>query len=91
LGQTCAVSCTGDGEYFIRAVAAYDVSCLVAYKGLSLRDACQYVIMDKLKKLDGEGGLIAVDPAGRVELVFNSTSMFRAWRNDRGEGETAIF
>lgn len=89
--RTCAVSCTGDGEYFIRAVAAYDVSCLVEYKGLSLHDACQYVIMDKLKQLDGEGGLIAVDTAGHIELVFNSSSMFRAWRNDRGEGETAIF
>lgn len=89
--QTCAVSCTGDGEYFIRAVAAYDVSCLIEYKGLSLRDACQHVIMDKLRQLKGEGGLIAVDPAGQVALVFNSTSMFRAWRNHQEEGETAIF
>jgi beta-aspartyl-peptidase (threonine type) len=89
--QTCAVSCTGYGEFFIRAVVAYDVSCLMAYKGLSLKEACDYVVQDKLKTMGGEGGLIAVDKAGNVTLPFNSEGMYRAWRNQAGEGEVAIF
>lgn len=89
--QTCAVSCTGDGEYFIRSVTAYDLSCLLAYKGLPLREACDQVILDKLTKMGGEGGLIAVTTSGQVELVFNTTAMFRGWRTDRDEGKTVIF
>ena len=69
--ETCAVSCTGYGEFFIRSVVAYDISCLMAYKGLSLKEACAYVVQDKLKVMGGEGGLIAVDRAGNVELPFN--------------------
>lgn len=89
--QTCAVSCTGYGEFFIRSVVAYDISCLMAYKGLSLKEACAYVVQDKLKAMGGEGGLIAIDRAGNVELPFNSEGMYRAWRNQLGEGEVAIF
>ena len=89
--QTCAVSCTGYGEFFIRSVVAYDISCLLEYKGLSLKEACDYVVQDKLKNRGGEGGLIAVDRAGNVELPFNSEGMYRAWRNEAGEGEVAIF
>lgn len=75
---TCAVSCTGHGEFFIRSVVAYDVSCLMAYKGLSLKEACDTVVKDKLVKLGGEGGLIAVDHSGNIELSFNSDGMYRA-------------
>ncbi len=75
--QTCAVSCTGHGEFFIRAVVAYDVSCLMEYKGLSLKEACQVVVMDKLVKIGGEGGLIALDKFGNIELSFNSDGMYR--------------
>ncbi len=89
--ETCAVSCTGYGEFFIRSVVAYDISCLMAYKGLSLRDACDFVVQGKLKDRGGEGGLIAVDRDGNVELPFNSEGMYRAWRNEAGEGEIAIF
>ncbi|GAA4399542.1 isoaspartyl peptidase/L-asparaginase [Nibrella viscosa] len=89
--RACAVSCTGDGEYFIRAVAAYDVYCLMAYKGLSLQEACRIVVHEKLKELEGEGGLIAVDRDGNLEMAFNSEGMYRGWRNEQGEGETAIF
>ncbi|ADB40142.1 isoaspartyl peptidase/L-asparaginase family protein [Spirosoma linguale] len=89
--QTCAVSCTGYGEFFIRSVVAHDISCLMEYKGLSLKKACAYVVQDKLKTMGGEGGLIAVDRAGNVELPFNSEGMYRGWRNDVGEGEIAIF
>ncbi len=76
--KTCAVSCTGHGEFFIRSVVAYDVSCLMEYKGLSLKKACDIVVMDKLVKLGGEGGLIAIDANGNIELPFNSDGMYRA-------------
>ena len=75
--KTCGVSCTGYGEYFIRSVVAYDVSCLMEYKGLSLKEACRIVVMDKLVKIGGEGGLIAVDSLGNLEMVFNSDGMYR--------------
>jgi beta-aspartyl-peptidase (threonine type) len=75
--KTCAISCTGHGEYFLRAVVAYDVSCLMEYKGLSLAEACNLVVHDKLVKIGGEGGLIAIDQKGNVELIFNSEGMYR--------------
>lgn len=75
--KTCAISCTGHGEFFIRAVVAYDISCLMEYKGLSLKEACDVVVMDKLVKLGGEGGLIALDAKGNIELPFNSDGMYR--------------
>lgn len=75
---SCAVSCTGHGEFFIRAVVAYDVACLMEYKGLSLKDACETVVKHKLVKLGGEGGLIAIDRSGHIELTFNSEGMYRA-------------
>ncbi|MFD2571916.1 isoaspartyl peptidase/L-asparaginase family protein [Spirosoma soli] len=89
--ETCAVSCTGYGEFFIRSVVAYDISCLMEYKGVSLNEACDLVVQDKLKNRGGEGGLIAVDKEGNVALPFNSEGMYRAWRNESGEGEVAIF
>lgn len=76
--HTCGVSCTGYGEYFLRAVVSYDISCLMEYKGLSLKEACDVVVNHKLVKLGGEGGLIAVDNKGNVELAFNSEGMYRA-------------
>ncbi|MEP7170097.1 MAG: isoaspartyl peptidase/L-asparaginase, partial [Bacteroidota bacterium] len=76
--KTCAVSCTGHGEFFIRSVVAYDISCLMEYKNYSLKQACEFVVQDKLKNLGGEGGLIAVDANGNIEMVFNSEGMYRA-------------
>lgn len=76
--KTCAISCTGHGEYFMRAVVAYDVSCLMEYAGLSLDDACRKVVNDKLVKLGGEGGLVAVDHNGNICMPFNSEGMYRA-------------
>ncbi len=75
--NTCAISCTGYGEYFLRAVVAYDVSCLMEYKGLNLAEACDQVIMKKLVKMKGEGGLIAVDKLGNYHFSFNSAGMYR--------------
>src|SRR5204863_3561820 len=62
--NTCAISCTGHGEFFIRSVVAYDISCLMEYKGLSLKQACDIVVYDKLVRIGGEGGLIAIDAKG---------------------------
>ncbi|NND76615.1 MAG: isoaspartyl peptidase/L-asparaginase [Flavobacteriales bacterium] len=75
---TCAVSCTGSGEYFIRGVVAYDVSCLMEYKGLTLQEACDTVIHDRLLRIGGDGGLIAVDTKGNIALPFNTEGMYRA-------------
>lgn len=77
---SCAVSCTGHGEFFMRAVVAYDVACLVEYKGLTLAQACEKVVNDKLVKLGGEGGLIALDKEGNISLVFNSEGMYRGYK-----------
>ena len=74
-----AVSCTGTGEVFIRALAAYDIAALMDYGGLSLSEACERVVMEKLPVLGGSGGLIAVDHEGNVALPFNSEGMYRAW------------
>ena len=72
---TAAVSCTGTGEVFIRALAAYDITALMDYGGLSLSEACERVVMEKLPALGGIGGLIAVDREGNVALPFNSEGM----------------
>ena len=76
--SSCAVSCTGYGEFFIRSVVAHDISCLVEYKGLSLKEACELVVKQKLVKIGGEGGVIALDAMGNIELAFNSEGMYRA-------------
>jgi beta-aspartyl-peptidase (threonine type) len=89
--KTCAISCTGHGEPFIRAVAAYDVSCLMEYKGLSLHDAMNTVVNGKLVKLDGEGGMIGVDAQGNHAMILNSAGMYRGFRSSDGGGEIAIY
>lgn len=80
--NTCAISCTGHGELFIRAVVAYDISCLMEYKGLSLKEACDVVVHDKLVKIQGEGGLVAIDKHGNIELPFNSEGMYRGYATE---------
>ena len=78
--NTCAISCTGHGEYFIRAVVAYDISCLMEYKGLTLEQACDEVVNKKLVTIGGEGGLIAMDAQGNICLPFNSEGMYRGMK-----------
>lgn len=78
--KTCAISCTGHGEFFLRAIVAYDISCLMEYKGLSLKEACNLVVNNKLVKFGGEGGLIAIDAFGNIELPFNSEGMYRGMK-----------
>jgi beta-aspartyl-peptidase (threonine type) len=89
--KTCAISCTGHGELFIKAVAAYDVSCLVEYKGLSLQEAMNIVVHDKLMKIGGEGGMIGVDAKGNAAMIFNSEGMYRGIRSSEGMNEVAIY
>ncbi len=88
---TCAISCTGHGEFFMRAVVAHDVSCLMEYKGLSLQEACATVVKDKLVKMGGEGGLIAVDAKGNFDFCFNSAGMYRGMRNSDGKEVVAYY
>jgi len=86
--KTCAISCTGHGEPFIKAVAAYDVSCLMEYKGFSLEKAMNKVVMKKLVKIAGEGGMIGVDAKGNTSLIFNSKGMYRGMKSS--DSKTAV-
>jgi beta-aspartyl-peptidase (threonine type) len=74
---TVAISCTGTGEAFVRACAAHDISALIEYAGLDLQEACRRVVMEKLPRIDGRGGLIAVSAKGEVSLPFNTEGMYR--------------
>lgn len=85
--KTCAISCTGVGEYYIRAVVGHDISCLMEYKGLSLDDACNQLIHHKLMDMGGEGGLIGIDANGNISMPFNSEGMYRGMKK---EGEDVV-
>lgn len=87
---TAAISCTGWGEYFIRSVVAYDISALIEYKGLSVADACQTAI-NKVAKLGGDGGLIAMDKNGHVAMPFNTDGMYRGTITADGKIEVEIY
>lgn len=79
--SSCAISCTGHGEHFIRGVIAHDVSCRMMYGGQSLKQASDEVIHKKLKQVGGEGGLIAVDASGNICMPFNTEGMYRGLKN----------
>jgi beta-aspartyl-peptidase (threonine type) len=89
--KTCAISCTGHGEMFIRTVAAYEVSCLMEYKNMSLEQAMNYVVNEKLVSLGGEGGMIGVDAQGNYAMIFNSTGMYRAVKTSDDFQYVAIY
>jgi len=89
--STCAVSCTGSGEFFIRGVVAYDVSCLMEHKGLSLQDASAEVIHKRVLDIKGDGGLIAVDTKGNIAMPFNTEGMYRASKTSEGKEVIAIY
>lgn len=88
--KTCAISCTGHGEYYIRLGFARDISALMEYKNLSVSDACREEI-NKLSELRGTGGVIAVDANGNIAMEFNTNGMFRGFVKSNGEKEIAIF
>ena len=85
---TCAVSCTGQGEAFMRGVIAYDVAALMEYRGLELAAAVDVAIQ---QRLPGRGGLVAVDGRGNLALSFNTEGMYRGWVDHRGNVCTAIY
>jgi len=87
---TCAVSATGDGEYFIRATVGHDVSALMEYRGMALKDAAQ-AVLDKVAKLGGTGGLIAIDRQGNVALPFNTSGMYRGYVDPNGKFVVEIY
>jgi beta-aspartyl-peptidase (threonine type) len=88
---TCAVSTTGSGEMFMRMVAAYDVAAQMAYRGVSLEEAANDVVMNRLPRIDGRGGLIAVDAHGNVVLPFNTEGMYRGYARVGEAPVTAIY
>ena len=89
--STCAVSCTGDGEYFIRAVVAYDIAAMMEYKNYTLEEACTEMVHKKLVKIGGEGGLIAIDKNGNIQFSFNTDGMYRASIDKDGKRIIAIY
>ncbi|WNJ18577.1 isoaspartyl peptidase/L-asparaginase [Pontibacter sp. G13] len=88
---TCAVSCTGHGEYYIRNVVAFDVSARMKYQGSSLQTASDQIIHEVLKEQGGTGGLIAVDKDGHIAMPFNTSGMFRGYVKSTGEQNIGIY
>ena len=88
--KTCAVSATGDGDFFMRAVAAHDVSALMEYRGMNLGEAARMVI-EKVGALGGTGGLIAIDRDGNIALPFNTAGMYRGSIDVDGKSFVGIF
>lgn len=89
--KTCGVSATGWGEYFIRLTVAHDISAMMEYAGLSLADAADSVILQKLPRLGGEGGIIAVDGQGRISMTFNTPGMYRGYIRKKGQARTLLY
>ena len=89
--STCAVSGTGHGEYFIRWTVAHDISALMEYKGLNLKEASELVVNDKLVKAGGSGGVICVDKSGNISMPFNSSGMFRGFATADGKEGIYIY
>jgi len=87
----CAVSATGHGEYFIRAVAAYHICAAVEYRGLPLAAAAREAIQDNIGALGGSGGIIAVDARGGLVMEFSTEGMFRGARDSSGRREVAMY
>lgn len=88
---TCAVSCTGHGEFFIRWSVAHEIASLVRYKGLTVQQAADDVILKQLKQVDGEGAAIALDVKGNFAMSYNSAGMYRGYITADGESTVLIF
>ncbi len=89
--NTCALSATGHGEFFIRNVVTHDISTLMEYKDLSLKDASNEVVMKKLVKQEGNGGVIGIDKSGNITMTFNTKGMFRGFKTNDGKSIVKIF
>ncbi|WP_321397239.1 isoaspartyl peptidase/L-asparaginase [Emcibacter sp.] len=88
---SCGVSATGHGEFFIRATVARSICALMEYKGLSLQEAADEIIMKKLVKMGGDGGIIALDHAGNISMTFNTPGMYRGYITEEGKPEVEIY
>lgn len=89
--RSAAISATGHGEFFIRAVVAHNIASRVLLAGEDLHTACDTVVSGELKTMGGNGGVIAVSPSGETVLSFNTPGMYRAWRDAEGHLHTAIY
>lgn len=89
--ETCGVSATGHGEYFIRLGVARDIAAMMEYAGMSLEEAADSVVMKKLTTLGGDGGIIALDRQGNVVMTFNSEGMYRGYIKEKGQPKTFIY
>jgi beta-aspartyl-peptidase (threonine type) len=89
--QSCAVSATGSGEYFIRLGVAREICNLVYFKGMPLQRAADQVIHQELEALHGDGGVIALTPDGQTAFSFNTPGMFRARLAEGGKLEVHIY
>lgn len=89
--QTCGVSATGWGEFFIRIGVARDISALVEYKGLPIQQAVDEVIQKKLQNMGGDGGVVALDKNGNIGISFNSEGMYRAYIDENGKPVVKIY
>ena len=89
--DTCAVSATGHGEYIIRAMVAYDIATLMEYRGMSVQEAADTVINEKMAKMGGTGGVIAIDREGNFAMPFNTGGMYRGYVRPDGAPVCAIY
>lgn len=89
--KTCGISATGHGEYFIRAVVAYDISALMEYKNMSIQQAADKVIHEKLVELGGEGGVVGLDVKGNIMMSFNSNGMYRGFIKQKDKPNIYIY
>jgi beta-aspartyl-peptidase (threonine type) len=89
--ESCAVSATGHGEFFIRWTVAHDIAALVKYRGMSVKDAGDEVIHKKLEPVKGEGGVIILDTKGNFAMPFNSEGMYRGWIGADGQPHVEIY
>ena len=89
--QSCAVSATGWGEYFIRGVVAHDIAAMMEYGGYTLEQAASQVIDKKIPKMGGDGGIIAMDHDGRISMKFNTPGMYRAQIDTKGKLKVGIY
>lgn len=89
--KTAAISATGQGEYFMRNVITFDISALMEYKNMSLKEAANSVIMNKLVKQGGKGGIIAIDKYGNIATVFNTKGMFRGYMTNKTKAVIKLY
>lgn len=89
--KSCAVSCSGDGEYMIRTVASHEIASLIRHSGLSLKEACHIVLHERLNPFGGDAGIMALDAKGNLHYAFNTPRFYRGWKTSDGYSGTAIY